>query len=530
MDTTTSYVPYDYRRTCDLCGNLFNISKMFRKGPYTYCYAHAGERISEELDRGNARQRPFRILPVPNAKPIDHLAPDKFETEDADVFSLLELVRPAGARYAQVISGSPGPLVNADDVIPINAWAAGYYYGVIVDGHRSARWVTDCTARLRLAADTLLALQTVSGTVATNSYYGGMIATGATNYYSENTATSGLAFLYAYRTLGDIKYLYAARGCANFLRNLQAIGSCGVYFPSSDAAGTARLYTGAVTNYVTSIGMFADHAFYPSGLICLRFWSELKLTDGDQTIGATAAIAGQFTLTPAQSLSQSIADMRSFWETGVYDATRRTIVNGLSAATPAEVFNAYPASKPNTGTGSGSWEYQDGGASTGTLVSALNIAMGVSSLYAVEGLSSQVLELDDWLQAFASNSAYQSTAAQGSVGALAQATTGTYDPKIAPSKYLLVRDPTAAYAATAKNGSALYDWGAFGLMSPIWSARRAGSFKTARNASVLERRRLSDGRPSDGYWDDRGYLRGRQGLSFQTDFFETLTHGTGTGV
>lgn len=531
MPTTTSYTPYDYRRVCDLCGNLYQRSKMFKKGPYTYCVDHAGERIAEELDRANARQRPFRILPVPNAKPDDLIAPDVFETEESAVFNLIDLARPAGARYLSVISGSPTPLPNAEDVIPVNAWACIYYYSRIIETFRRGHvniWVPHLTARLRVAADALLARQTVTGTRATNSYYGGFLASGSTLYYSENAATAGLACLFAFRALGDIKYMAGARAAANFLANCQAIGSNGVNFTSSDSAGTARLYTGGITNAVyNATGFYSDHKFYPASLLALYFWNELRLTDGDQTVGATAAIASEFTTAPSKALTTCITNLRTFWETGTYDHVALDVRTGLSPATPAECLNAFPTVKANfSGPGTGSWEFQDGPRSIGTIVTALNVAKGIYGLYSVDGLSAQATGIVDWLQTFATNSTYATPSTEGPQG-LQHDTTGTYAAGIAPPQLLLVRDPTTL-AAAAKNGNALYDWGAFGLLSPVVASRFALNFKIGRNQAARERRRFADGLPSDGNWDEAGFWKGRQGMAYQTGFSETLLHGVGT--
>lgn len=528
MPTTTAYVPYDYRRTCDLCGNLWNISKMNRNGPYTYCPDHAGERISETLDRGNAAQRPFRVLPVPNAKPEDQGQPDVFESEESRVFSLLSAAVGGSARYIDVESGTETVLPNAADVIPTNAWACMHYYAlataVYPKGHTDV-WHAQALARLRVSADILLALQTVSGSRASNAFYGGLLGTGAILYYSEDAATGGLALLYAYRLLGDVKYLYAARACANFLRNCQAIGSDATHFTSSDAAGLARLSTGGVVNSIsTTAGFYSDGLFYPSSLLALQFWNELKLTDGDQSIGATTAIAGSFDTVPAKQMTDAMTLLRAFWATGTYDFTQQNVRTGLSSLTPSDRFNAYPASKSNAFVaGTGSWEYQDGGASDGTLVTALNFAKAMSALYAIDGLSAQVVALDDWLQTFTSNADFATPPV--SAATVAAGTTGTYLAAQGIAKYLLVRDADNSYAAIAQNGASLYDWGAFGLLSPILSARHALGFKLGRNQACVRRRRRSDGLPSDGFWDDRGFQRGRQGLTYQTAFRETLNHG-----
>lgn len=524
MPTTTSYVPYDYRRVCDLCGNLYQRSKMFKKGQYTYCADHAGERTTEELDRANARARPFRILPVPNAKPDDPLAPDVFEAEESDVVALLDAVLPQGARYAQVVEGSATAIPNSYDVIQANSWACAHYYRLLTAtyprGHKNL-WPDQIAPRMRLAADRLLALQSVTGTRATNAFFGAFLGTSATIYYPEDTAVAGLAMLYAYRTLGDAKYLVGARSAASFLRNAQALGSNGVNFTSSDYDGTVRLYTGAIVNAIYS-DFTSDQRMYPGGLLALQMWNELKLTDGDQTIGATAAIASMFTTAPSALMSTCMSDLRTFWLTGTYDATKLTVVNGFSSTTPAEYFAAYPV-------GSGSWEYWDYGPTTGTTITSLNFAKGIAALYAVDGVSAKVAELDTWLQTFTSNSAYETPSSTSPAG-LRHLTTGVYAATTAPAQVLLVRDSTSNYAAIAKNGNSLYDWGAFGLMSPLWARRHAAAFKPARNQACRARQRFADGKPSDGNWDDVGFLRGRQGLSWQTGFTEQLMHGPDNAV
>lgn len=539
MADTSTYVPYDYRRLCDVCGELRNRSKLRKLIDIWVCEDHPNERRPQTLDDINAKQKPFRILPIPEAKPLQRIGPDVFYTEESEIFNLLDVAN--GARYVQVISGQPIPLANNADTIPATSWAAIYYYGLAAPTWKTGlnnAFLAIAKTRLRSAADTLLALQVTAGSRATSSYYGAFLGSGASVYYTEDTITAGLAALYAYRVLGDLKYLYAARAGASYLRNVQAIGSCGVNFTSTDSGGASRLYTGGLADQVSTVtGFFSNHLFFPSSLLALRFWTELTTTDGDQQIGATATIASEFSVIPQQLMSQSIADLRSFWLNGTFDVTQKAVITGLSATTPAEYFNAYPASKPNfTVTGDGSWDYQDAGASSGTLVSAINFAKALSALFFVEGYSTQVQQVDAWLQTFASNPTYQ-TAANTSPIALARATTGTYDPTQGVAQLLQVR-ASGTLAATALNGGSLYDWGAFGLLAPIWSKQRGGTLNLARDNAVKSRRRLSDGLISDGYWYDVGFYRGRQGLSFQTFFTETFTHGpslapggsTGTGI
>ena len=103
-------------------------------------------------------------------------------------------------------------------------------------------------------------------------------------------------------------------------------------------------------------------------------------------------------------------------------------------------------------------------------------------------------------------------------------TNGTYDPSKTLSTSLQVRDGST-FASKTANASAMYDWGALGLMAGPLSARYQTSFRDARLVPLGKRRRYADGLPSD--WAiDSITLRGRSGLSLQTGFTEFVTPGT----
>lgn len=519
------YVPYDYPRCCDLCGNVRRISTMRRQGQYTVCDDHPGERTAFELSKAIARQKPFRILPAPNSKPQDRTGPDVLEVDEGRTLNFVAQQVAAGFQYQDIASG-PGAAINsAAAVVGVLGWAARYCYDLLVEGKRSTEMLTQAKAVLRSAADQLVAKQrgfgnTPSATKSTDPQWGAIIS-GTGNLVCADQAMAGLALLYAYRLLPDttttqrMSYLVSSRATATFLRNVQAIGQVGItVFPSKDPAGTIRLYTGAVNDTMSTLGSFDGTApFSPSGLLSFEFWSALRDTDGDQQIGSDAAIAGVFSSAPQQLLSQSITDIRAFWATGAYDVVRLDTRTGLSATTPSEKFNPYPM-------GTGSWEYFDGDANSGTMVSAANFGAALLALYRTEGASSQVTSIDDWLYTFASNSAFE-TPAGTSDSTLARSQTGTFDPSIAPTTLLLVRDANNGLAATAKNASKLYDWGAMGMMAPIRASRHASTFKTARLTPLGKKLRYADGLPSD-YTYDAITLRGRSGLSYQTSFQENI--------
>jgi len=531
--TPDKYSPYP--RVCDICGQLRTINSMRKLDGQTWvCDKHQGERTRIMLDTLNAHARPPQTWPNRDAKPQNPLYPNSLEADESALFNFIDQQISNQARYERVTSGDGSPLgVN---IVQTMAWSGRYLYDLIVQNTRPERFITRGKQLLTVAADYIYSRQRGFGLVpgaarATDAFWGGVLEPSATSYVTSDIAAAGLALLYAYRVLGTGSYLAGARGAASYLRNVQAIGRYAVQFTSSDSAGTARLYTGAVASEVsTTVGIdagesfYSTHAFYPEGLITLEFWNELETTDGDQTIGATGTGGDAFISAPSQLLSQSITDMRECWTDGITDSTG-TLVVGLSSTTPREWFNAYPATKPHfTITGTGLWEFSDGGAAIGTTLTAQNYAIALGSLYAYEGASTQVTTISDWLRTFTSNEDFE-TADDTSTADLARATTGDYDPTVSLSTLLQVRDPDDDYAAVAMNGSSLYDWGAFGVLARLWASRNATSFLSARINALNVQQRFDDGTPSDGLYFDRIELRGMSGLTFQTAFSIALDAG-----
>jgi len=510
MGELGTYDPFNYPRLCDVCGNRRRIGKMSKlPGAVWVCESHKDERIAVELDRLNAKKKPYNIIPVPNAKPGSQY-PDVMEAEEAVIMNFVDRMVVAGTRYEQIISGQPVP-VSGEGVAAM-AWAGRYLYTVITDTRTPARVVTHAKGLLLSIASQLRARQqgfglSASSTRANDAFYGGFFDSGGFAWFSDTAAVAGLAMLYAYRVFGTTSYLVSARAAASFLRNVQAIGSNGTFFTSSDSAGTARLNTGGLVSYILNNANFApSYQIFPSCLVTLQFWNELTTTDGDQSIGATAAVTG-FASIPAQLMSTSMTQLRACWTNGIAEVGG-TVVNGLSASTPREFFYSYPS-------GTGQWWFQNGNAIGGTTVSSLNFATALMALYAYEGATTQVTEIDDWMRGFTSNPSFE-TAENTSAYTLARATTGDYDATVCPATLLQVRDASASYAASSLNGSSVYDWGAFGLLSPLWSSRHGGTFASARASAFGKRERFSDGSSTDGDYVDWISLLGLSGLSYQT--------------
>lgn len=525
--TSTKYVPFDPLRICDICGDLQRKSTMRRlRGGMWACPNEPQWRDAVELSAANARQKPFRILPVKDAKPENWSSPDSYEGDDGEILNFIARMVAAGTRYENVASGDLAPLTG--NLLQAYGWSAQYLYGMIAENKRPLRMINLAKSSLTQIANTLLTRQvgTTLG-ASTTAASGAFLESGASAYVTQDAASCGLALLYAYNVFGTASYLTAANLAASYLRNVQSIGKCAVFFTSSDSAGTARLYTGGVCSQVsTAFGgdpserFYSNHQFYPGDLLTLQFWKLLLTVNGDQTVG-TAGVPDGFVTSPAQLLSTSISEMRTFWTEGVRDSAGETYT-GLSSTTPREFFNAYPASKPNFTPGTGRWEFFNGDASTGTDITAQNFAMALGSLYATEGASAQVVEVNDWLRSFTSNPEFEIPANE-SPSQLARSVLGTFDATAAPSTLLTVRDADNAYAATKKNGSGLYDWGAFGLLAPLWGNRSLSSFVESRKLPLGRNQRFLDGQRSDGDHFDWITLRGLSGLSYQTAFRTNLS-------
>lgn len=539
--TTDKYSPYP--RVCDICGKFDSIATMTKLDSVTWvCEKHTGERTRIMLDVLNAHARPPQTWPVKNPKPQDPNYPNTLDYDEGACFAFIDRQIQAQCRYELIVNGS-GPYTSAGEAVPTLAWAARYLYGIIVENKRTLL-IARAKVLLAQCASFLLSRQYGSSTGPSpastrdnDAYYGCFLESGATVIVTNDVAAAGLGLLYAYRVFGTLSYLSGARAAASYLRNVQAIGSNGTYFPSSDAGGTARLYTGAVASQVSTarvisadppfiLTFYSNHLFYPSGLVALQFWNELKTTDGDQSIGLTSVAVG-FDTVPAQLLSTSIADMRACWTNGIRESTG-TVVNGLSSTTPHEYFNAYPTGKPHFANvfGTGRWEFSDGGASTGTQITAQNFSLALSALYAYEGASSQVTTILSWLRSFSSNASFE-TPANTSGSVLARSTTGTFDSTVALTTCLTVRDSTASYAAIKTNGSSLYDWGAFGVASALLAGTDKTSFMNSRLGALNLRQRYDDGTPNDAILD-RIETRGMSGLTYQTAFLSDLSNPDGT--
>lgn len=549
------FVPGQFLRQCDLCGLRFLSGRLWRgEDGFWRCDRTCREVPAITRDKISAQsQHRQEAPPPPWGLPYDQK--DSY-SEEAQAFNFLVSMPvrdpnwPGGLRLGaapsdgfNVTTGAPSAMTATTYSYPATYETCRYLYGLIVENARPASWIALARAKLRELADFLLTKQTLSGTPDTNMVYGGFdqaaLAGGNPVYTLFDQAGCGLALLWAYRTLGDFKYIAGARACANTVRTFQWSDQVSNFFTSSDAAGTARLHVGGFTSQLSFSGTFGgllySSSFTPNGLQAVEFLSLLKSTDGDATYGGLGVTGPQsFVTSSAATLTAMIADALNFYTNGVFDALSGTTYTGLSATTPRNSFNAFPANKGGAGffpPGTGAWEYSNGNAIFGTQISGIQFPLALRSLYAVSGYNTQVASVWTWLMSFTSNPAFVGPAGSIAIDAPIASTmlsvnpptppTGqgniiapSYQPKLCVAATLTVRD--ASLAPTAINSIALYDWEHVGLLAAIQGARDPGALRKAKEALIAGRTRFLPTLSGASVIQETLLMAGLSGLAFQT--------------
>lgn len=552
------FEPGAFLRPCDICGIRFRSTELARgEDGFWRCRRWCHEVPQITRDKISAASQRRKEAPPPKfGVPYDQK--DAY-AEEADAFDFLVTmpvpdpgwpggVRSGAAPSEVFVANGGAPIRDATQNYTYTAAyeTCRYLYQLITDGSRPAAWVTPAKVKLREQADWLLGKQNTTGTPDTNLIYGGwdgsLLFGGNGNLVCADQSGGGLACLWAYLVLGDFKYLAGARAAANAVRVFQWSGNARVVHTSSDSAGTSILYCGAHCKSMTQFSgtWLFDHLYYASDLSAVEFLSLLKATDGDGNyggIGNDGVGAQWFLVTAAATLSSMIADALAFWPVGLRDAVTGGVTTGLSATTPREFFNAFPAAKGNAAfpTGTGAWEYNDGPSATGTNITGTRIALALRSLYAVSGYNGQVASVWTWLMGFGSNATFAGPAETLAIDFPVASTklsanppappTGqgniiqpSYRPKLALVATLTVRD--ASLAPTAINGSSTYDWSTSGLMAAIQTSQDAGSLRKAKDTIVAGRLRTQvPFAYGDAPIQETLLMRGQSGLAFQTNFF-----------
>lgn len=460
MSTTTTYVPRDYRRVCDQCGIRYNRSQLHRKLHWIFCDTcdAPGDRIQEEEDAAIARQRPFRILPVPNAKPLSVDSPYDWQTEEAQIFNFIASVAPA-ATY-----GGASDFESA-------AYAAVYMadaLDAIEDEARPEAWRTSAADTMTACLDYLL---TQFGSFATNSIRYGSIGLVGDLGYSGRAISAGIAFMRGYSVTGNGDYLFAAKKCATFVSSMQAVYSV----------------SGGVAEYIDTSTSLPSGNYLLSDVMALWFLSLLAGEVGDDFVAGIAS-PSDWATTTSQTLGTMIENLTAFAVTGPVVAGAN--VSGLSSTAPRAtyVFNQVSLT--------GTW-------TTITDIDSADITMALRGLYAAEPESETITTMVDWLGAFAANSE-NATPATNTEQETIDGITGDYDPAVCPATSL-----TASAPFTESTG-ALYDLQSLGWLAPILAATDADGLRDSRAD-------LSPGQRFSTYSLSLAYLGplGRAGLSLQ---------------
>lgn len=430
MSTTTTYAPRDYRRVCDQCGVRYNRSELHRKLSWIFCNTcdAPGDRIQEEEDAAIARQRPFRILPVPNAKPLSVDSPYDWQTEEAQVFNFVVSVAPA-ATY-----GGASDFESA-------AYAAVYMADVldaIEDEARPEAWRASATDSMTTCLDYLL---TQFGSFATDSIRYGSIGLDGGIGYSGRAISAGIAFMRGYSVTGNGDYLFAAKKCATFVSSMQAVYSV----------------SGGVAEYIDTVTSLPSGNYLLSDVMALWLLSLLADEVGDDFVAGIASPSDWGTTT-SQTLGTMIENLTEFAETGPLESGEN--VPGLSVTAPRATYVF------NQGTLTGAW-------TAITDIDSADIAMALRGLYAASPSSETITAMLDWLADFGAN-ADNATPDTNTEQQTLNGITGDYDPAVCVA--------TSLTAATPFTESlyALYDLQSLGWLAPALAASDASGLRDSR--------------------------------------------------
>lgn len=490
-DTTTSYVPRDYRRTCDLCGNLWNRSQLTRRRNWIFCpdCEDRGTRIIEEENDAIARQRPFRILPVPNPKPllIDNLY--NYIAEEGILFDFVLKTAPA-----RTLGGASDPAAAAA--------AAAYLVDIVARGTRPAVWLASASSVAVTSLSYLLTQQTGSplgpASTAADPRYGGFLVGGS--YSTTTTIAAGLAFIKAYATFGTPGYLTAANRCATFLRHAQC-GDINTVRHTVYPNGGAPYHVGGIDAALNDSTGVQSGSFVTDDGYALAFFAALSAVVGSSATYGDVAVTAFFTAATSATLVTMIGELAAFLEVGPTDSAHGDArTSPLSTTAPRGTYVAFLSD----GSGAGSW-------GAPTTVTGIGIAKALAGLFAVNGADTVVASMLAWLAAIGPN-AVNATPAANTPQQTLNGITGTFAPSTSPA---------TSYTATApftEATGALYDLAALGVLAPVLSVTSAASLRTARTA-------VSMGVPWSTFYLDLKYLGllGRGGLALQPHTTATMT-------
>lgn len=455
MSTTTQYVPHDYRRICDECGALFNRSRLHRKMQWILCDTcdQPGDRIREQEDAAIARQRPFRILPVPNAKPQDYNNPYAWTAEEAQVFNFVLATAPA-----RTVGGAPNPGTAG--------FAAAYLADIVTQGLRPPAWQASCLSKIATLSSYLLTQQVGSSTgpaaAVTDPRYGGFLVSGA--YSTAIVISAGLAFIKGYVVLGNPAYLAAANRCGTFLRHVQC-GDIQATKHTVYPASGSPYHTGGLDSSVDDSTGLQSGVFLAADGYALVFLEALAAVIGSSATYGDAASTAAFSAPTLATLATMTSELAAFLGAGPFDSAHNAApTSPLSPTAPRSSYSAFLSD----GSGTGSW----GAPAT---VPGDQIAQAIAGLFAANGADAVVTLMMQWLAAVTPNPA-NATPVTSSPQQILDGITGVYSPATAPATFL-----TTSVPFTEATG-ALYNLAALGLLAPVLAATNVAALRAARAA------------------------------------------------
>lgn len=501
----------EVERICDLCGIRRAMRRLRSVGKYYVCEKHPGYVTREALDR-----TPYISVGAPegvtDAKGFEPR--DTFEAGEAEIFSFLTNdYTIAFDAYSLVHASLPVRTTSTVGTALSAGATAIYLYDLINEAMRPLRWIEAARTRLKGCADWLMANMAagpeIAGTTDDQWQWGGYLQSGS-YFPGTDTSAAGIALLRAYQTFGKSRYLDGARACAWFLRTAQ----CGDLLVSgrstADVAGNSPKHWGMWATAISSAGAFT-HTFTAGDLQGMEFLHLFQSIAGDEVIGSSTVTA-TFASSRSAKVSTAIQEVKAFWTTPQWSIDDGAFIQGLSTETPRDNFSSFPG-------GRGSWRFRDASptsSTVGTTVTGPSFAIGISAFYAVDGATSFVTGLFDWLVSFESSSVYElpSTTSGRVVSGYDERTIwdgqrGTYDSTLAVALVLTVR-AGSPLAYVKRNGSPVYELYCTGLLASLYSSRQLAAFKSFKEALSIPRPRTVDG-------DGTLYLGilGRCGLSFQ---------------
>lgn len=479
--TATDYVFDGFFKTCDVCGNPRRADEITVRDNIVICDIHPGYRTARELDRINARRRLPIEKPIRNSKPFSPLPTDM--APEGAIFDLVTTVAPFET-YNTTSDGNPGILGSTS--YRAAGWAMIYLLAIVAEGRRPEAWRTRALQKAIELGDFLITKQVGNGTSptltsATAAHYGAFTESSGT-YLTEDVGTCCAALCKLYQQTSTLKYLDAAKRCANFLANAQA-GELMASAPTAKRFGAAALGFSTGTNTL-------DASYLPSTLVSAWGLSVLKGIAGDGTYGAPGTVGGIFTASPALTLTAAITQQTTFWSTGAAETGSTTVINGFSATTPRAFYD---------GVGQ-TWNYFGG-----TKIPTSWWTEGVYALLQIGGITAQVSSLFTYLAGLTADTTF-ATPDGSSDKVTQQGVTGDFDATLAPA--------TTFDAGTGKNATAFYDWASTGLLAQLQASLAPAKLAAVKEMLSVPRHRTVEGSPRDGRTQYLGRL-GRSGLSFQ---------------